>query len=142
MTERPLDAGRAALRRRAWKDAYALLSAADEAGELAPEDLEALGEAAWVTAHYEESLRARERAYAAYVGRDERQAAAAIALMLVNEYFPRGELAVAAGWQKTAERLLEGLEECRAHGLLAWLRAQLALLLARDLDTAQGQGRE
>src|SRR5207247_3904493 len=83
--EHPLDAGRAAFRRRAWSDAFALLGAADDADALAPDDLDSLAEAAWVTAHYEESLRARERAFAAYVERDDREPAAATAMMLVNE---------------------------------------------------------
>lgn len=83
---------------REWERAFTLLSAADAEASLAPKDLEALGEAAWVTSRYDEFFQAYERAYAAYVAHDESQAAAWVATMLANEYFPRGELAVGAGW--------------------------------------------
>jgi tetratricopeptide (TPR) repeat protein len=130
-----LEAGRAAARGREWERAFALLSAADTEAPLASEDLEALGEAAWVTSRYDEFFRAYERAYAAYNAQEERHAAARVAAMLANEYFPRGQLAVGAGWHQTAARLLEGQPEGRAHALHAWTHAQLALL-ERDLERA------
>ena len=60
------DSWKAALGRRAWHKAYALLAEADRAQALGPEELEALGEAAFWTEHYQESIAARQRAYAAY----------------------------------------------------------------------------
>ncbi|MDQ3894413.1 MAG: LuxR family transcriptional regulator, partial [Actinomycetota bacterium] len=130
-----LEAGRAAVRGHEWERAFSLLSTADAEAPLAPEELEALGEAAWVTSRYEEFFRAYERAYAAYVARGETHAAAWVATMLANEYFPRGELAVGAGWHHTAARLLDGQPEGRAHALHAWTHAQLALI-ERDLKGA------
>ncbi|MBD0348884.1 MAG: LuxR family transcriptional regulator [Thermoleophilia bacterium] len=55
--------------------------------------------------------------------------------MLANEYFPRGELAVGAGWHQTAAALLEEEAEGPAHGLHAWTHAQLALI-QRDIAAA------
>jgi class 3 adenylate cyclase len=132
-----LEAGRAAVRGRRWEDAFTLLSAADGEpdGELGAEDLESLGDVAWVTSRYGEFFRAYERAFAAYVAQGHEQAAAGVAAMLANEYFPRGELAVGAGWHHTAARLLEGRPEGRAHALHSWTHAQLAVLQP-DLDAA------
>jgi hypothetical protein len=42
-----LEAGREAIRRHAWREAFDLLTAADQAGGLTAEDLEGLAEAAW-----------------------------------------------------------------------------------------------
>ena len=44
------------------------------------------------------------------------------ALRLCCVLYPNGELAVAAGWQSTAERLLADEPESRAHGLLHWVQ--------------------
>ena len=142
-TDNPLEAARDASRRRAWADAFALFSAADEASDLAPEDLEALAGAAWITGHYEEAFRAWERAYGKFREQEGGERAAALmAITLADEYYQRGELAVATGWQSSAERLLEGQPESRAHGLLAWTRSQIALLFAKDLDAGLEHARE
>jgi class 3 adenylate cyclase len=137
-----LEEGREAARRRAWGDAFALLTRADADEGLAAPDLAALGEAAWTTSHYAEAFRARERAYAAYVEAGDGAAAAAMAMDMANDYYPRGELAVADGWRSSAERLLEGAPECRAHGLLAWCRAQIALMFEGDEEGCAARGRE
>jgi hypothetical protein len=42
-----LEAGREAVRRHAWREAFELLTAADQAGGLTAADLEGLAEAAW-----------------------------------------------------------------------------------------------
>jgi class 3 adenylate cyclase len=137
-----LESARAAARRRAWGEAFALFTQADEAEPLGASDLEALGEAAWTTAHYAEAFVARERAYAAYLEEGQGAAAAAVAMDMANDYYPRGQLAVADGWRSSAERLLEDVAECRAHGLLAWCRAQIALLFEGDEEACAGQGHE
>jgi class 3 adenylate cyclase len=137
-----IEEARAAVSRRAWREAFAFLARADTEGQLTAPDLEALGEAAWTTSHYAEAFRARERAYAAYLDVGDRAAAAAMAMDMANDYYPRGELAVADGWRSTAERLLDGAPECRAHGLLAWCYAQIALLFERDEERCAAHGRE
>src|SRR5947209_7429399 len=103
-----LEAGRQAFRRRRWEEAYEQLSAADAETELEPADLAALGDAAWVTSHFDDTFQARERAYTGYLERDDRQSAALLAITMANEAVPRGDLAVGAGWKKAAERLLRG----------------------------------
>jgi class 3 adenylate cyclase len=104
-----LEEGRAAASERRWDAAFVHLADADGEidGGLAPEDLETLGEAAWVASRYDEFFRAYERTFAAYVGQGREEEAAGVAAMLANEYFPRGELAVGGGWHHTAARLLE-----------------------------------
>ena len=132
-----LAAGRQAFRRRRWEDAYEQLSAAADAEtELDPSDLAALGDAAWVTSHFGDTFRAWERAYAGYLHRGDRQCAALLAITIANEALPRGELAVGAGWRKTAKRLLRDEPDCRAAGLVAWHDSQLALLADGDAEAA------
>jgi class 3 adenylate cyclase len=134
--ESALEAGRSAIRRRDWRGAFDLLAAAANEGvALEPADLESLGEAAWITGRYEEFFRAYERAHAAHLERGYSQGAAWAAALLASEYFPRGELALGAGWHQTAARLIEGLPEGPAHALHAWTNANLALI-QRDLGSA------
>jgi len=45
--EDALAAGREAVRRYAWREAFELLSAADQAGGLGADDLEGLAQSAW-----------------------------------------------------------------------------------------------
>jgi class 3 adenylate cyclase len=130
-----LEAGRAAFGARDWEGAFALLSTADGDAALGPEDLEALGEAAWITSRYDDFFRAYERAYAAHLAQGDRHSAAWAAAMLANEYFQRLELAVGGGWHQTAANLLAGEPEGRAHALHAWTNAMIALL-QRDLEAA------
>ena len=61
----PLEAGREAARRLAWREAYEHLSGADTNGNLTGEDLANLGEAAYWTGRLEEAIAFRERAVAA-----------------------------------------------------------------------------
>jgi tetratricopeptide (TPR) repeat protein len=113
-----------------------LLSPAAEHDELRAEDLEMLGEAAWAIGRYADSLRVRERAYAAYCAVGNHPAAAALAVMIATDYIVRLELAVATGWHQTARRILQGEAECPSHGMVAWLDAQAAMELGGDLDAA------
>jgi hypothetical protein len=62
---RHLDHGRAAFDRNAWAAAYAELSAADRDAELAPENLERLATAAFLTGHDDDSDEVLARAYQA-----------------------------------------------------------------------------
>lgn len=136
----PLEQGRRAFRDRAWREAHDLLTAADEAGGLGPEDLEALGEAAWFLGRLQTCIDARERAYAAYQERGDARSAARVALHLCGDYGLRNAGPMARGWHARAERLLEGLPECPEHGYLARRRAADALA-AGDLEAALEHGR-
>lgn len=127
-----LSKAREAVMRRAWPEAYDALAARDRAGELEPEDLELLAKAAWWDGHPSESIEARERAYAKYVERGDKQQAAFVALVLRRQYATKLAGSVAQGWLNRAERLLEGEPEslphgylALAHGGLAWTRGEL-----------------
>ena len=117
----PLEAGREAAGRHAWREAYAQLKTADE-GTFGAEDLRTLAEAAWWTGHLEEALALRERAYAAFARSGERESAAMVASGLAIDHIVKGAMSVAGGWITRAERILGGETESVAHGHLALAR--------------------
>ena len=117
-----LEAGREAAQRRAWRDAYDLLKDADEAGRLAAEDVESLGEAAWWTGRLDEAIALRERAYAAFVAAGEPRRAAMMTVSLAMDYGLRGSLSVSGGWIARGERLLADEPEGVEHGYLSLIR--------------------
>jgi len=92
----PIEAGREAVRLRAWEDAYELLSSAGD--RLAAEDLRGLGEAAFWSGRPDEAVAARERAYKAYLDEGDPLRAADTALRLAFDYFPKGNLPLFRGW--------------------------------------------
>jgi len=108
----------------------------DASHNLTAESLDEEGEAAWTAGEYDEAFRLRERAYSEYLASRDEPKAALVASILASDYYQRGDLAVGAGWQGTAERLLEGMEECRGHGFAAWIRSQIKLLFEKDLEAA------
>jgi class 3 adenylate cyclase len=122
-----LDAGREAVRRHAWREAYELLRSADEDGKLTAEDLEKLAESAWWTGHLEEAIAQRERAYTAYVEAGETRRAARLAVMLSIDHLNRGAMSVSSGWLARADRLLAGEPEGIEHGHLALARGMTAI---------------
>ena len=140
-----LEAGREAARHRAWRDAYDLLKAADEADEgLTAEDLENLADAAWWTGRLDEAIALRERAYAASVETGEPRRAAMLATLLAMDYGLRGSLSVSSGWLARGERVLADEPEGVEHGHLALVRGINALDLG-ELDRAKerfGHARE
>ena len=123
----PLEAGREASSRHAWREALDLLVEADREGGLEADDLVRLAEAAWWTGRLDESIAAKERAYAAYLKQDRPGTAAVVALALTQDYFGRNERSISAGWYNRGERLLEGEPEGVEHGYLAWMGAHGAL---------------
>ena len=131
----PLVAARAALERHEWHDAFELFKRADAQSPLEPDDLEALGQAAWWAAEVDESIAARERAYAAYVERGSTRRAGYVALDLMGDHGRRLEMSIAATWYKRAERLLAEDPDCAEHGYLVLNQARAASSEA-ELDTA------
>ena len=123
-----LQAGRDAFERHAWREAFDLLTAADSSGRLSPEDLEHLGDAAWLTGQIERCIETRERAYAAYLEDGDRPRAAFVALRLAQDHWFKLAPAVGAGWIGQAARLLEGEAESPEHGILAFAQALVASL--------------
>jgi class 3 adenylate cyclase len=103
----PLEAGREALRRREWVEAYELLRAADEAAELAPEDLLLLGEAAMWNGHMDELPAYLERAYRGYLQQGNMRRAAYVATWIAHEQKNNLQMSIANGWMGRAKRLLD-----------------------------------
>lgn len=131
----PVKAGREAFERRAWQEAYALLSEADAEGGLAPEDLEVLAEAGIWSGHLEAYVRSWERAYAAYLEQGNRLRAGFVAVILAHEYENRLQAAIAAGWLSRAVRLLDEEPEAAEHGYLELQRSLMAWK-KQDFDAA------
>lgn len=127
--------GREALGRRAWTDAFDLLSRADVERSLSGADLEALAEAAFFAARGDLRVEIKERAFKAYVAEGDAVRAAYIALDVAGEHSLRGRGSIASAWGRRAEPLLDGVPETYAHGFLALLQADMAKERG-DLPTA------
>jgi class 3 adenylate cyclase len=132
ITEGPLQEGREAAARHAWKEAFDLLTQADAGDPLGPNDLATLGEAAWWIGKNEACIRARERAFAAYLDGGDQAAAAGMAITLARDHRVRLESGIARGWILRAERLLANQPESAARGWLLRMHAQQA---ASESDT-------
>lgn len=126
MGRKTVEDAKEALGRRAWPEAFEAFAAAAAEAPLEPEDDENLARAAWWTGRSNESIEARERAYAAYVGRGDKARAAFAALTLRRAYNAKLQSSVAQGWLTRAETLLEREAESLAHGYLAIAHGQLA----------------
>jgi class 3 adenylate cyclase/predicted negative regulator of RcsB-dependent stress response len=122
-----IEQGRHAVARRAWPAGFEALSRADVEGVLEPDDLEALGKAAYWDGRPTESIEADERAYAAYVERGDHERAAFLALKLRRQHAMKRSGSVAKGWLGRAEKLLEDRPESLATGYLAIAHGELAL---------------
>jgi class 3 adenylate cyclase len=117
-----IEAGRDALQRHRWQDAYDALSEADGHGSLTGEGLELLAEAAYWTAHPDQTVEALERAYGAYLEEGNRSRAAMAAFRLAEQHGMRLAIPQAQGWAATAGRLAEEEPEWPVHGWLEWMR--------------------
>ena len=128
-----VELGREAAARGSWREAYDVLVAVDPA-ELAPEDLELIGEATSWSGPSELCIETRERAFGAYLANGDQRSAARLALALFRDYFLTRAGSVAAGWFMHAERLLKEVAECPEHGYLALVRV---LIGARQQGPAE-----
>jgi tetratricopeptide (TPR) repeat protein len=115
--------GREALAARDWEGARAIFEQAAELGESA-EVLDGLGEALQFGGEHARAIGLKERAFAEYERRGLRAEAAELARWLAFLYVSvHGNMAAANGWMARAESVLEGVEECAAHGWLMLDRA-------------------
>lgn len=130
-------AGREALDRRAWNDAFDLLSQADAKQPLSGADLEVLGQAAFFAAQGELRVEIKERAFKAYLAEGDRIRAAYFALDVAGELSLRGRVSIASAWARRAEPLLDGIPETYAHGYLALVQGDMAKARG-DLPAAIG----
>lgn len=111
MTAGDLERGREAYRARAWKDAHALLTAADEASALEPDDLELLATAAFMLGRDHEYVDVLERAHLAYLDEGKPLRAVRCAVWCGMILSIRGEVGPGGAWIGRARRLLEREEE-------------------------------
>ena len=115
--------GRDALAEADWERARAIFEQAAELGESA-EVLDGLGEALQFGGEHPRAIELKERAFAEYEQRGLRAEAAELARWLAFLYVSvHGNVAAANGWTARAESVLEGVEECAAHGWLTLDRA-------------------
>ena len=140
VVESPLEAGRDAVRRRDWDTAYPLLHEADGSGDLAPEDLELLAEAALWGGQFEHYIDATERAYKAYLEAGNLARAGYLATLLAHDHRAQLQTSVASGWLARAKRHLDETEEAPEHGYYA-LQRSLVALGEHDFDEAFRQGK-
>ena len=122
----PLEAGREAVARHAWREAYDLLREAEKSEPLGPRDLEGLAESAWWTGRLEDCIAARERAYALFQAAGDPRSAAKVAIHLANDYFGKRAHATGAGWFNRAQRLLEDEGDCAEQGWLQFMHGMSA----------------
>ncbi|MGW1343762.1 LuxR C-terminal-related transcriptional regulator [Kribbella sp. NPDC002412] len=101
-----LERARAAFERRDWAVAYDRLSAGGADTALGPDDLLALGTAAYLVGDNDACVRALQRGFRLQVDRGEIPGAVRFAFWLSLVLSLRGEMAVAGGWAARAERLL------------------------------------
>jgi DNA-binding CsgD family transcriptional regulator len=118
-----LSSGRDALAVADWEGARSLFERAGELGETA-EVLDGLSQAAHFQGQYERAIELKKRAFAAYRRRGKRAEAAELARWLAFLHGTvHGNMAAASGWMARAGRLLEGVDECAAHGWLSLYHA-------------------
>jgi DNA-binding NarL/FixJ family response regulator len=99
--------GREAIEQRAWGDAYAQLSAADQDGALEPADLEQLATSAYLTGREAAALDAWERAHHAHLEAGDAARAVRCAFWLGLALVQRGEHAQGGGWLARAQRMFQ-----------------------------------
>jgi class 3 adenylate cyclase len=131
-----VEAGRAAFTAQNWPGAVESLREADATGQLDPEDVERLAEAAFWSGHLEECIAARERAYVGLIKTDQKRAASLVALHLAFHHAGRRAIAVAGGWLENAVGLLASEPECAEQGWLAWIQAIVAGEMLGDREEA------
>ena len=114
-----LDRGRDAFLRRAWTDAYLLLTAADGDEPLQPDDLERLATAAYLIGKDRDSAEFWTRAHNVFLNLGAVDRAVRSAFWLALTLMHQGERARGGAWIARARELLEqGHRECVEHGYL------------------------
>jgi class 3 adenylate cyclase len=134
----PAQAGREALGRHAWQEAFDQLSQADGDGELSGSDLEALALAAFFVARAGDELALKERAFKAYEAAGNPERAAYLAIDLARTYGYAGKPSIASAWTRRAERIVGDEGGTYVHGYLALVRSEAAGA-SGDIETALAQ---
>ena len=111
--------GRDAFARRAWKEAHALLTAADERGDLGAADLASLSIASYLIGRDADCETALTRAFHAFLANGDAVLAARSAFWMAFIHGQRRDFARASGWTSRATRLLDdGGFDCVERGYL------------------------
>lgn len=123
-------------RRRDWPAAYDAYAALPDR---TPTVVEGLAEAAWWLGRMDEAIKGYTDAYRGHLDSSDLEAAARVAVLLSIHTRLVGEAAQSAGWVGRAQRVLEDLPECAAHGYPLYLAT--AALTGSDLDAAEASAR-
>lgn len=123
-------------RRRDWPTAYDAYAALPERSA---EVVEGLAEAAWWLGRMAESIEVYTEAYRLHLDAGDLERAAHVAVLLSIHTRLVGEPSQSAGWIGRAQRVLESLPECAAHGYPLYLAT--AALTGADLDAADESAR-
>jgi DNA-binding CsgD family transcriptional regulator len=115
--------GRQALAAGEWEKARLCFQRASEL-DASAEVLDGLSQAVQYQGDHARAIELRARAFSAYLHDDKPVEAAEVARWLAFLHASvHGNMPAANGWMARAERLLEGVEECPAHGWLTLDRA-------------------
>ena len=135
----PVQAGREAIKRHAWREAFDYFRAAAPSS-LIPSDYAQWAEAAWWTGRLDECIAAREHAHNGFLEQGNRRGAGLMAAELAHDHEFKHAFPIAAAWNSKAERLLEQEPESPEHGILSRRRTNAALGKG-DLDSALGHAK-
>jgi DNA-binding CsgD family transcriptional regulator len=114
-----LERGRESFARRAWMDAYTLLSGADQQAPLGADDLELLATSAYMLGRDDEHVSGLERAHHMHLEVGAALRAVRCAFWVGINLALRGEMGPATGWFGRAQRLVEREErDCVERGYL------------------------
>ena len=127
--EDSLHRARQAYAARDWRDAADLFESVIP-DRLAGDDLAAYAEAAWWLGRIDAALRLDAAACDSLAAESRPADAAGVAFRLGVFHVSRGDEPQGTGWFSRAGHLLEGVGECRVHGLLLLLSGVEANLLA------------
>jgi DNA-binding CsgD family transcriptional regulator len=110
--------GRRAYANRAWLEAYAALTAAEEQVALDAPDADLVATCAFMLGRDDESVGWLERAHQRYLEGGDTIGAIRCAVWIGLNLATRGQIGPATGWLGRARRLLEHEAECAEHGYL------------------------
>jgi DNA-binding NarL/FixJ family response regulator len=134
MARSTIERARDAVDRRAWKDAYTSYTKVEPAA-LTAADLEAMADTAWWLSRFDDSIEARQRAYAAYVAAGDDEGATRTAARLAIEHFVRQRPSIGMGFLLRAQRHAKRVPAGAGHGFLAMVEASIARF-SGELDQA------
>jgi DNA-binding CsgD family transcriptional regulator len=137
-----LERGREHYASGAWLDAHRCLSLADQAGPLAPQDLELLARSAYMLGRGDDYVGVLERAHHLHLNGGEVERAVRCAFWIGLACMLKEEASRATGWFSRAERLLErDGRDCVERGYLL-IPVLLRQVAGGDSESAYATGAE